>query len=217
MDWHGGPSLRHGSLLTSSRDSATVELMGRHVFDAAVMRPVVIAIRKGRDPLAGIVFATKRPAGVIAPVLDGSGKGFREEYWCDNHGLEKGHSTPISYSHDSTMAPDMALPMSIWRMKCVCSPWQGHPRLPVVTLLQASPPHQNSSDLRRIDLCRIPSHQFAAPHVNHKIEIKPHTTHHARQKADVPTANTVWAISAGARHGARLLRKPSQPAEVALP
>ena len=67
-----------GSLLTDCGGGSAVALMGRDEFDAAVAVPVVVPIHKSRHPLAYLVFAGERPAGVVGTVLDRAEQGFRE-------------------------------------------------------------------------------------------------------------------------------------------
>jgi hypothetical protein len=49
-----------------------VTLLGRHEFDAAVTVLVVIPVDERRDPLARLLFGSKRLAGLIGPILRGS-------------------------------------------------------------------------------------------------------------------------------------------------
>ena len=83
-------------------------------------------------------------------------------------------------------------------------------------LLEAGPLHQISCDLSRLHLGHIPGHHFAAPDVDHQIEVEPHTAHRGRQVGDVPAPHLVGAIRPETRHRARFLRQPGPPAAVAL-
>ena len=46
---------------------------------------------------------------------------------------------------------------------------------PAVPLLEAGPLHQISRDVSRLHLGHIPGHHFAAPDIDHHIEVQPHT------------------------------------------
>lgn len=60
-----------GSLLADCAGGSAVTLMGRDEFDAAMAVPVVVPVDKRRHPLAGLVLAAERTAGVVGTKLDG--------------------------------------------------------------------------------------------------------------------------------------------------
>ncbi len=62
-------------------------LLWRHEFDAAVTVLVVIPVDERRDPLARLLFGSKRLAGVIGPILNRSEQRF-------GVGIVVGHSWP---------------------------------------------------------------------------------------------------------------------------
>lgn len=96
-------------------------------------------------------------------------------------GLEKDLSTPSSSSRLSRVAALMSLPLSAWRIKG----WLGTALADA--LPKASPDHQIGGNLGVFPISHIPGHDFAAPNVDHEVEIEPHTTHVGGQIGDVPT------------------------------
>ena len=101
------------------------------------------------------------------------------------HGLEKDLNTPSSSSRNSRVAALMALPLSTWRDQRL-GPTFADP------LPQAGPAYEISGDLGLFPFGHIPGHHFAAPDVDHQIELEPDTTDAGGQIDDVPTAYLIW-------------------------
>ena len=57
---------------------------------------------------------------------------------------------------------------------------------PAVALLESGSLRQIRRDLSRLHLGHIPGHHFAAPDVDHQVEVQPHATHTCGQVGDVP-------------------------------
>jgi hypothetical protein len=72
-----GLLVNFGKVLADFNALAAMGLVGRHESDAAMPLFVILPVDKRHDPSAGLAFASKRPARVIASLLDGSQQGFR--------------------------------------------------------------------------------------------------------------------------------------------
>jgi hypothetical protein len=66
-----------GTALADFNGLAAMALVRRHELDAAVTVPVIAPVDERHHPSAGLAFAAKRPAGVVASVLECSEQRFR--------------------------------------------------------------------------------------------------------------------------------------------
>jgi hypothetical protein len=84
-------------------------------------------------------------------------------------------------------------------------------------LSEASPAHQSRCDGWILTLPDIPGHHLAAPHVDHQIEVEPHTSHSGRQVGDVPALHLIWPSCAQAWNRSGLLWWPGSSPPMGLP
>jgi hypothetical protein len=87
---------------------------------------------------------------------------------------------------------------------------------PVVALLESGSPRQIRRDLSRLHLGHIPGHHFAAPDVDHQVEVQPHTTHTCGQVGDVPALNLIRPPGLEPWHRAGFLWWKGSPVVVSL-
>jgi hypothetical protein len=64
-----GSFVDDSALPTNLRGLYVVKLLSRHELHAAVAVPTVVPVDKRHHPLAGLVLAHERPAGIVRPIL----------------------------------------------------------------------------------------------------------------------------------------------------
>jgi len=72
-------------------------------------------------------------------------------------------------------------------------------------LPQAGPADEISGDLGLFPIGNIPGHHFAAPNVDHQIEVEPHSPNAGGLVGDVPTPQLIGSPGLQPRHGTGLL------------
>ena len=84
-------------------------------------------------------------------------------------------------------------------------------------LPQAGSADEISRDLFVFPLSHFPRHDFAAPDIDHQIEVEPDATNAGGQVGDVPAPDLIGLVGPQAWNGTRLLRRARPPAAVGLP
>jgi hypothetical protein len=86
-------------------------------------------------------------------------------------------------SRDSIVAPRIAFPLSIWRIKgLMLALAAARTAGAVVTPHETGTLHQLGCDLRRLNLGHTPDHLILAPDIDHQVEVKPQTPYHGGRK-----------------------------------
>jgi len=86
----------------------------------------------------------------------------------------------------------------------------------VVALLETGSLRQIRRDLSRLHLGHIPGHHFAAPDVDHQVEVQPHATHTCWQVGDVPAPYLIRPPGLEPWHCTGFLWRTGSPVVVSL-
>ena len=168
-----------GSLAADRNGLAAMALIGIHEPDAAVAVLVVVPVHECTGPGAGFFHAVEWPPGVVRPVFHGAEQRLRvgvviadtrpgerpQNAQLLQPGFQGGRSHGIAVvgMEDQRLAAPSTDPLP-----------------------QAGPADEISGDLCVLAIGDIPGHHFAAPDVDHQIEVEPDTTHAGGQVGDVP-------------------------------
>ena len=115
-----GSFVDDSAMPTNLRGLYVVKLLSRHELHAAVAVPTVVPVDKRHHPLAGLVLAHERPAGIVRPILGRPIQLFGVGVSLDTLGLEKELSMLSSSSRLSNVAVRIALPLSGWSSAGAC-------------------------------------------------------------------------------------------------
>jgi hypothetical protein len=185
-------------------------LRWRHEPDAAVAVLVVVPLHERHHPAAGLVLVAAWPSWVIRPVFDRSEQRLREGLFVADPRSGEGSEHPELLQ--AALQPGGSHGIAVVGMED-----QGLRAPPVDPLTQAGLAHEVGGDLGVFPLSHLPGHDFAAPNVDHQVEVEPVAPDAGGQLGDVPAPELIRPVSPQPRNGTRLLRKASSAAAMVLP
>ena len=170
-----------GTVVRDGTSFSAVPLIRRDEPYPAVAVLVVVPLNKCHHPCAGFLHALEGPSGVVGPVFDRAEQRFRKRVVVAHPG--SGEGSEHSQLFQAALQRGGPHGIAVVRMED-----QGMGASLADPLPQAGPAHQIRGDFGVLPIGHLPGHHLAAPHVDHQVEIKPHTTHAGGQIGDVPTA-----------------------------
>lgn len=175
----------------------------------AVAVLVVVPLNKRCNPAAGFLYALGGPPGVVGPVFDRAEQRFRKGVVVAHPGSGEGseHPQPLQAALQRGGPHGIAV---------VGMEDQGMGTPLADPLLQADPVHQIRGDFGVFPIDHLLGHYFTGPHVDHQVEIQPHTTHAGGQIGDVSTPNLIRSSGLQPWHFPWLLGRPGTTTAVGL-
>ena len=192
------------------RSISVVALVRSYKLDSAVAVLVVVPVHKRRHPITCALLAAERPAGVIGPIFRRAEQRFRIAIVVGYPWLGEGSE------HARFLQPAL----QGGRPHCVAVVGVQHQRLsaPLADpLTQAGPAHQIGCDGLILTLGDILGHQFAAPDVDHQVEIQPDPSNGFGHVCYVQAPHLIRSCGPQAWNWPGLLLWPGTTAAMGLP
>jgi len=164
---------------------SAVTLLRRHKLDAAVAVPIVVPVDKRRHPLAGLVLVGKWPSRVIRPLLRCAEQRF-------GVGVVIADARPRERPEHAQLFQPALQRCRTHDVAVIGVQDQRLLSLLADPLSQAIPAHQIGCNGWVFPFGDIPSHHFAAPDIDHQVEVKPDPAHGGGQVGDVPAPHLIW-------------------------
>ena len=163
----GGQFVEDTPMPTYKHGLATVLLHRRNEFDPALAVPVVVAVHKWGDPLAGGLLTSESSAGIVRPIFSRAEQGFRVEVVVGDPRSVKGTK------HAQLLQP------ALERCSSHCDAVVGVQQQRILKsftdpLSEASPSHQIRCNGWILALGDIPVHHLETPHVDYQVEVQAH-------------------------------------------
>ena len=188
---------------------ATVTLLRRDELDATVAVLVVVPGDERCHPLTGLIFGGEGFAGVVRPVFHRAEQRFGVGVVVGDPwpGERPEHAQFFQPAFQRGCAHGVAV-IGVQDQRLLSALAD--------SLSQASPADQIRCNGWIFSLSNIPGHHFAAPDIDHQVEVEPDPAHGGGEIGDVPTPELVRSDSPEPWNGSRFLWWPCSTAAVHL-